>query len=76
MQIVDLTLSDFTQTLNHLNTRMTRIEQEISDSHIHKKSLLFIHQQKQMDDHIKNLQLEYNTLHGVFKYMTNLKGVL
>jgi len=69
------TLSDFTMTVNHLNARMVRIEKEIRDAHEFKSCLLYIHQQKQMDDSIKRLENEYEILLSIFKYMTTLKGV-
>lgn len=68
------TVSDFTLTVNHLNQRMVKIEKEIKDLHNFKLALLYLHQQKQVDLSITNLELEYATLLSILKYMVNLKG--
>lgn len=66
---------DFVLTLNHLNSRMTRIEKEISDLNLFKKELFYTYQEKEVETSVSKLQDEYNTLLSIFKYMTNLKGV-
>lgn len=66
---------DFVLTVNHLNSRMERIEKEIRDLHDFKSAVLYIYQQKQIDTSIERLQNEYDVLLSILKYITNLKGV-
>lgn len=66
---------DFVLTVNHLNSRMERIEKEIRDLHDFKSAVFYIYQQKQIDTSIDRLQNEYDVLLSILKYMTNLKGV-
>lgn len=70
-----LQLSDYVTVMNHLTHRISTIDQEITDTIDLQKGLLFIYQQKKLDDHIGNLRFEKAIVEGIYQYMKQLKGV-